>query len=35
MGVFKWVKAAVAAAAVLLCVVPLKADAAELIQSSG
>lgn len=34
MGVFKWVKAAVAAAAVLLCVVPLKADAAELIQSS-
>lgn len=34
MRVLHWVKAAAAAAAVLLCVVPLKADASELVQSA-
>ena len=33
MRALRWLKAAAAAAAVMLCVLPLKADAAELIQS--
>lgn len=33
MGVLRWLKAAAAAAAVMLCVIPVKADASELIQS--
>ena len=33
MKVFQWLKTAAAVAAVMVCVLPLKADAAELIQS--
>ena len=33
MKVFRWLKTAAAVAAVMVCVLPLKADAAELIQS--